>query len=59
MLAVQESNQANPGAPRPEKRRRFCNVCGRSSENRICPACVDRIRAEALARKAREDKGLE
>jgi rRNA maturation endonuclease Nob1 len=36
-----------------------CNVCGKSSESSICPTCADRIRAEAVARKKREDKGEE
>lgn len=37
----------------------FCEVCGKASRIPICAACADRIRAEALARKKREDKGLE
>ena len=36
-----------------------CEVCGKPYEGLICPPCVDRIRAEAVARKIREDKGLE
>lgn len=43
----------------PVKQRRFCNVCGKPSGSRICAMCADRIRAEALARKKREDKGEE
>ncbi len=44
-----------------ESRRRtqVCNVCGKPSVSSICPVCVDRIRAEAIARKKREDKGEE
>lgn len=41
------------------KQRRFCNVCGKPSGSTICAKCADRIRAEALARKKREDKGEE
>lgn len=41
-------------APRP-----VCEVCGKSSVSPICPTCADKIRAEAVARKRREDKGLE
>jgi hypothetical protein len=37
----------------------FCEVCGKPSQVPICPGCADRIRAEAVARKRREDKGLE
>lgn len=37
----------------------FCEVCGKPSEIPICGGCADRIRAEAVARKRREDKGLE
>ena len=37
----------------------FCEVCGKPSEVPICAGCGDRIRAEAVARKRREDKGLE
>lgn len=39
--------------------RSFCEVCGKPSEVPICGGCADRIRAEAVARKKREDKGLE
>lgn len=37
----------------------FCEVCGKPSAVPICTGCADRIRAEAVARKRREDKGLE
>lgn len=37
----------------------FCQVCGKPSQVPICGGCADRIRAEAVARKKREDKGLE
>lgn len=37
----------------------FCEVCGKPSQVPICGGCADRIRAEAVARKRREDKGLE
>lgn len=41
------------------RRTQVCNVCGKPSVSSICPICVDRIRAEAIARKKREDKGEE
>jgi hypothetical protein len=37
----------------------FCEVCGKPSQVPICGGCADKIRAEAMARKRREDKGLE
>jgi hypothetical protein len=42
-----------------KKSRPVCEVCGKPALAPICPACADRIRAEAVARKRREDKGLE
>jgi hypothetical protein len=39
--------------------RSFCEVCGKPSQVPICGGCADKIRAEAVARKRREDKGLE
>ena len=39
--------------------RAFCEVCGKPSQVPICGFCSDKIRAEALARKRREDQGLE
>ncbi len=54
--AAQAKTKANP---KPAKQRRsVCNVCGKPGPS-ICPMCSDRIRAEALARKKREDKGEE
>ena len=32
-----------------ENRREVCRVCGQPSEEDICGACADKIRAEALA----------
>jgi hypothetical protein len=43
----------------PRGRKEVCNVCGKPSGSSICPPCADRIRAEAVARKKREDKGEE
>jgi hypothetical protein len=42
-----------------QKSRPVCQVCGKPAVTPICSACADRIRAEAVARKRREDKGLE
>jgi recombinational DNA repair protein RecR len=39
--------------------RRLCEICGKPSASPICASCSDKIRAEAVARKRREDKGLE
>jgi hypothetical protein len=39
--------------------KRICIVCGKPSGSNICRACADKIRAEAVARKKREDKGEE
>jgi hypothetical protein len=58
-VAAAESKK-NTINPKPAKQpRRVCNVCGKPSGPTICPMCSDRIRAEALARKKREDKGEE
>lgn len=43
----------------PKRRTRVCNVCGKPSSSSICPTCADKIRAEAIARKKRKDKGEE
>jgi nucleotide-binding universal stress UspA family protein len=43
----------------PQRRTRVCNVCGKPYSSNICPTCADRIRAEAIARKKRKDKGEE
>jgi len=37
----------------------ICWLCGRRSESTICQRCSDWVRAEAIARKRREDKGQE
>lgn len=42
-----------------EQHKQICKVCGKPSSSSICPVCADKIRAEALARKKREDKGEE
>lgn len=39
--------------------RTCCELCGKPFSGVICPACADRVRAAAVARKKREDKGLE
>lgn len=65
MVGMATSSKAPAAAP-PEKgpaqakqRKRVCSVCGKTSGSSICGMCADRIRAEALARKKREDKGEE
>ena len=42
---------------RTERARHVCNVCGVPSEDTICEACSNKVRAEALVRKRREDRG--
>lgn len=46
---------------RPNRRskdsRQARSVCGKASEKTICDACADKIQAEALANKKREEKG--
>jgi hypothetical protein len=37
-----------------ESQQVVCGMCGRPSEETICPACADKIRAEALANTAGE-----
>lgn len=37
--------------------RQGCSLCGRASDKMICDACADKIRAEALGKKKREEKG--
>ncbi len=53
------SQTPTPNAMEPRSRKRVCNLCGKPSEDNICPTCADKIRAEAVARKKREDKGEE
>jgi len=58
MSSNEKGKQGNaPTATEPE--RRVCKICGKPSEISICPACADKIRAEAVGRKKREDRGLE
>jgi len=52
-------NQKAVNDKRAEHTWSFCEVCGKPSQVPICGGCADRIRAEAVARKKREDKGLE
>ncbi len=54
-----EGKIQTPTALEPEEHKQFCKVCGKPSSSNICPVCADKIRAEAVARKKREDKGEE
>jgi nucleotide-binding universal stress UspA family protein len=54
-----EGKIQTPIALEPEQHKQSCKVCGKPSSSNICPVCVDKIRAEAVARKKREDKGEE
>jgi len=33
-----------------------CTMCGKPSEQVICPACSDKLRGEALGKKKKEEK---
>ncbi|HLW82700.1 MAG TPA: hypothetical protein VKS20_11755 [Candidatus Acidoferrales bacterium] len=37
----------------------ICAVCGKPSQQTICHACADRVQAEAVSKKKRENKGEE
>ncbi len=58
-VGVPRGSSQIPTARESKRRKRVCNLCGKPSEDNICPTCADRIRAEAVARKKREDKGKE
>jgi K+-sensing histidine kinase KdpD len=58
-VGVARGSSQIPTATESKRRKRVCNLCGKPSEDNICPRCADRIRAEAVARKKREDKGEE
>lgn len=68
MMSVRESKTKNNGkgsivglrdqpAAGAKSPRRGCSLCGRASDKLICDACADKIRAEALGKKKREEKG--
>jgi recombinational DNA repair protein RecR len=37
----------------------ICAVCGKLSQQTICHACADKVQAEAVSKKKRENKGEE
>jgi len=51
----------NQGRPKrqPDRDEQLCKICGKPSSSVICRHCSDKVRAEAVARKKREDKGEE
>jgi hypothetical protein len=59
MESLQIRGKTTTSGGKVQKPKPVCEVCGKSSVSPICAACSDKIRAEALARKRREDKGLE
>jgi hypothetical protein len=59
LAAAPQRKSEKKGLNSPKQSRLVCNVCGKASGASICGMCADRIRAEALARKKREDKGEE
>jgi nucleotide-binding universal stress UspA family protein len=54
-----EDKTQKPIARGSERHKQVCNFCGKPSSSNICPICADKVRAEAVARKRREDKGEE
>jgi hypothetical protein len=58
-MKVSVTFSASKVSSKPQESRIVCEVCGKPAVAPICPACADRIRAEAVARKRREDKGIE
>jgi nucleotide-binding universal stress UspA family protein len=58
-VGVRPGKTRTPTATEAKGRKRVCNICGKPSEDKICPTCADKIRAGAVARKKREDKGEE
>jgi hypothetical protein len=55
MSAYKTRNGARASIPvGAESQQAVCCTCGRPSEEGICPACADKIRAEALANTAGE-----
>ncbi len=58
-MALNEKQKLSkiPTALKPEQQ--VCKICGKSSEASICHACADKVRAEAVGRKKREDRGQE
>jgi hypothetical protein len=52
-----EVKTAELKASPPKPSRHVCNVCGKTSDKRICDKCAMRIHLEALARKTHEEKG--
>jgi len=50
MTANNTKNAGKASIPVGSKRQQaLCRICGRPSEESICPACADNIRADALA----------
>ena len=58
-VGVPGGRTQTPTVMQTKRRKQVCSVCGKPSGNSICPTCADKIRAEAVARKKREDKGEE
>jgi nucleotide-binding universal stress UspA family protein len=58
-VGVPGGRTQTPTVTQPKRRTRVCNVCGKPYSSSICPTCADKIRAEAIARKKRKDKGEE
>lgn len=54
-----QANIQTPIALESKQHKQVCKVCGKPSSSDICPICADKIRAGAVARKKREDKGEE
>ncbi len=50
------ATRKQPAVP-PKDARQAGSVCGKASDKMICDICADKIRAEALGKKKREEKG--
>lgn len=49
--------EESPEYDRPEGRRRLCIICRKPSDEMICGACADKVRADAVEKKRWEEKG--
>lgn len=50
-----ESRWGEKAVGQPKKQ--VCLICGKPSAKKICDACADKLRGEALNRKKKEEKG--
>ena len=53
------SNAVQSPQKKTAKHEEICAVCGKPSRETICHACADKVQAEAVSRKKRQNKGEE